>query len=154
MIREILESMEKDTTYFQLDTGLPFSTMYSDEPLEVCHKVTKREYARFEKGKEGTIEYISPDDYIDKCAEGFNKSRKEILLQRDEKVVDRLVKLLKKGTKLYMPFLDYVGGFDQEGLHRAMASKQLGIESIPVLVIKKADYTSDELADYRKKRGF
>jgi hypothetical protein len=52
--------------------------------------------------------------------------------------IDNLVRVMKKGTKMDMPVIEYArGGFSQDGFHRSMAAKEMGIKKIPVLVIHR-----------------
>ena len=87
----------------------------------------------------GFIAEMSPDEYLDRISyDIFNQSR-----ERTTQVVYENVKeyaeMMAGGTKFDMGYINYNGGrggeFGQEGRHRAMAAKCLGIEKIPVYII-------------------
>lgn len=89
---------------------------------------------------------MTPDDYISKAYSGF-KGRAKLIdggdLKFESMINHRLgddsYKVIKNkilnNEKLWMPSLSYDGkDFSQEGLHRALASKELGIKNIPVAI--------------------
>jgi hypothetical protein len=49
--------------------------------------------------------------------------------------LDKMIAEMQKGTKFATPYLDY-NNLGQEGIHRSMAADALGMDSIPVVVIK------------------
>ena len=56
----------------------------------------------------------------------------------DEAKMEALRKAVASGSKLNMPWLDYTLGTDrpsQEGRHRALLAKEMGISQIPVMII-------------------
>lgn len=84
--------------------------------------------------------YIRPQDYISACADGFKTSMNSLEQSRtDSGKVDKYAEMLLTGTTFPMPVIQYTqdGGFTQEGLHRSFAAKKVGIEKIPVLVVKE-----------------
>jgi hypothetical protein len=95
-------------------------------------------YQREEKGKEGTIEYMTPDEYINRA--NRNRKEKPPLEQEYQMIESGLVEKYKKmteaGSKMPLPYIDTIN-HEQEGRHRAMVAKAMGIEKIPVLIIKK-----------------
>lgn len=144
---------ESDITHFQ---GL-----IGDDPFEGAgdYKTVKEYYSKV-KGKEGKVVYMSPDEYIRRTGEGFwsnlvakegsekaaiayaNKggyagtTKEEIITQMmDVRISEENIKKIADYEKIYMPHLEYEEGyFSQEGHHRALYAKQLGIEEIPVVV--------------------
>lgn len=96
-------------------------------------------YAKRE-GYSASIQHLRPSDYIWKCAEGFKSSVSSLERTRsDTGKIQDFVSLLKNGNQLPTPVLDYSNGkFRQEGLHRAFAAKEIGLEKIPVLVVEDA----------------
>lgn len=91
-----------------------------------------------------SVERMSPDEYIEE-ATGILASKgiqtaDEILVQRskDTENIDFLKDRIQSGEKTGAPYLDYKNA-GQEGLHRAIAAKELGMESIPVQVIRSVE---------------
>lgn len=81
----------------------------------------------------GFIAEMSPDEYLDRIAfEIFNTSRESAIVC-DYSNVQKYAKMISEGVKFDMGYLDYDKG-GQEGRHRAMACKLLGIEKIPVYI--------------------
>ena len=51
--------------------------------------------------------------------------------------IDALKKLMKKGVKLNLPYVETTaGGNTQDGFHRTIAAQELGIKKIPFAIIK------------------
>lgn len=99
------------------------------------------------KGRYGKIVSMSPDRYIDEAYKGFSgisKTYGGVNYTKDMMVNGRLADpsfkqikdMIKKGEKLWIPHLNYGNnsGFSQEGLHRALALKELGIQEMPVMI--------------------
>lgn len=82
------------------------------------------------------IASMSPDEYMDRCSKEVFKSPIEDTYSGMENKhnVENYANLMKKGTKFDMPYLDVLK-HEQEGRHRAMAAKELGIKEIPVLYL-------------------
>lgn len=107
----------------------------------------EEDYYREHKNKQGTIVYMTPEEYYEACAKGFNNTVDGLKNDRrrhpgPEHIEDIKKIILEKGKKLPIPYLDYTNGFGQEGLHRVMAVADIfGWESekFPVLVIDFAD---------------
>lgn len=103
----------------------------------------EKEYYRTKKNRIGYIEYMTPDEYIEQCAEyGFkDPTTYERLVsgrRNDKGSMEWLRNYLEQGNQFYMPYLNKADR-RQEGLHRSLIAKDLGIEKIPVLVIDVAD---------------
>lgn len=81
----------------------------------------------------GFIAEMSPDEYLDRIAFEIFHTTKERAIVCDYKNVKEYAKMMAKGVKFDMGYLDYEDG-GQEGRHRAMAAKLLGIEKIPVYI--------------------
>jgi len=104
---------------------------------------TLQDYYRDEKGMSGEIITMSPDEYINRAAEGFNKDINELIETRGTKYPTQYAEKMNNGENFNMPVLDYSkDGFTQEGLNRAIAAKQLGINEMPVLVVNNKQKTS------------
>lgn len=113
--------------------------------------------ARFTK-----IIQMSPKAYIEACVEGFNTNRKlgggeptttydSLYTNRsaDSETIQELKDKIQNG-EMGMPVLEYSVKnedyvyFTQEGIHRAIAALELGINRIPVCLCVSKDYKADE----------
>ena len=101
----------------------------------------KPEYYAKEKGETFIIKQMTPTEYLYECAVGFNTDIHFLLKNRkDMEKIRRIYSYIGEGNQLPMPFIKYNknGEFiGQEGIHRAIVAKELGEETIPVLVITK-----------------
>ena len=80
------------------------------------------------------VVYMTPNDYFKQCAE-FNQSTVEEQHKMiNEKNMQELMKVVEN-EQLPIGFLNYVIK-GQEGRHRALLARRLGVNTIPVLVIK------------------
>ena len=100
------------------------------------------------KMRYGRVVEMSPQRYIDEAYKGFNGANNAVYNENfsksrmiDHRLADESYKkiknMIKSGKKLWMPYLNYgkkATDFSQEGLHRALALKELGIEKMPVVV--------------------
>jgi len=128
-LREALDDNYFDTT----TTGMP-------TPDDILFK--DPDYHRRAKGKEGNIEWMSPDEYIQRSTVGFKSTGSHGAIEsgRDPELVKKYAKMMQDGTKFHLPTLDYRDGdFSQEGLHRAMAARSLGATKMPVAILKDVD---------------
>lgn len=146
---------------FKEEVGNDYDELLSEEPFEWSNEKwktgPKKDYFKEMKGRTGEIRWMSPDEYIDICAMGFygkteyfkNESfqeyKKEMIQMRRrstkgeegpnliETYQDRWV----NGEQPYMGYITYQNGEfrGQEGLHRAIMALDLGIESIPILIV-------------------
>ena len=131
------------------------------------------------KGKKIDIVDMKPDEYIKKSAKFFGTTPKSLEKGRIENIegyggqelIDKLknsMKQIMEGKKVKFGNEEYDGFApvalyaykQQEGLHRAIAAKQLGIKKIPVIVeknIKRVDqgagynyFKEADRVDYKK----
>ena len=122
-----------------------FDKSYTDMPT-YDDMMKDPEYFQRAKKKVWDIVYMSPDDYINNAIEGFSKIGygRDAVMSRDADLIDKYAGLMRDGTKFPMVVLDYSGymgaedEFSQEGMHRALAAKKLGLKRMPVLVVKNA----------------
>ena len=104
----------------------------------------KTEYFRDQKGKEAKMVDISPDQYLQAVDRSFEHG---VMSGVEEEKVQRYAEKLKAGETFPALMLDYSRGnhLSQEGRHRALAAKTVGINSVPVLIVTP----TQEEAEYR-----
>lgn len=118
---------------------------------------TLNDYMRYEKGQDAVIEYMSPNEYLERCAKDIFNSTYEKTVGNIKKynsnVISKYAKDMLNGDKFPLPYLDYVYK-QQEGRHRALAViEAFGEDSImPVIVIRPTDPTEQELKQYAQQR--
>ncbi len=140
-----VEKVAKAKEVFNTETtGMSFYDALLDEK--------QAEYYAKNKKAVGEVLYISPDNYIDFAAKGnweeygregtFENFRENTIAQKQtdfgKENIQKLKKIVEEGGKIDMPVLEYYqdGHFrSQEGYHRALMAKELGVEMIPVLVV-------------------
>ena len=91
----------------------------------------------YKQGKAYIVE-MSPRTYLEYCGAKIFESSYEKQVQAvmaDVKQTYRLADMMKNGTKMYMPALDFKTK-GQEGRHRAAAAILNGIDKIPVMIVK------------------
>lgn len=103
---------------------------------------SKIKYFR-DKNLEGHIEYMTPLEYYEACAEIFNSSVESLKQQRrnDNSSIDWLTNALERGQKFNLPYVDFANA-GQEGLHRMMVLADIFGWSefeFPVLVVNYID---------------
>jgi hypothetical protein len=83
---------------------------------------------------------MSPEQYFKYCAKIQGTTYEQQFSYLRKVVVDKLIGLMDSGVKMDMPYLNFIKGeASQEGRHRAKAAMDLGINSIPVLVIDRRE---------------
>ena len=105
------------------------------------------DYARETKGRFSEIFLMTPEDYINLCDYGFSQTNQQHTRQKmldsryhDKQDIEDLKNKLQNDT-IDMLTLEFgmengnIKYFTQEGLHRAIAAKELGMKEIPVLVM-------------------
>lgn len=90
---------------------------------------TLKDYYREYKGITGEIVNMSPNEYLSKITWG----------PIHDKSMESLRDAVAAGSKINMPWLEYRDGHlvSQEGRHRATLAKEMGITTIPVLIINQ-----------------
>ena len=82
-----------------------------------------------------TVE-MTPDEYINKSSEGLGIKVEEIIESRKNENLEKIKEKFKNGEKFNIPYLHYQDNdFTQDGLHRAIAVKELGDEKLPVAIL-------------------
>ena len=124
--------------------GLPYNIFlamderYSENRTPSGYKNTK-EYYNKEKGIEAHLVEMSPDEYLEELI-GENKpygDMWDIYFRTNMGNVSKYAKDMKNGDEFPIPSITYDanGGIEgQEGIHRAYAAKNAGIEKIPVAI--------------------
>ena len=111
-------------------------------------------YQKFEKNKVAEYVNMSPSEYLERAAKGFKMTPEALIASRTNKfstpLVNKYAKMFKQGSKAEALVLDHTDGFSQEGIHRAMAAKKIGLAEVPVVVAKPAIYTHQEKFQYIK----
>ena len=96
-------------------------------------------YQELQKKGEATIMEMSPKEYLQRCAVDIFDStyeRQVRAAEADASHTFELVEMMRQGTKMYLPVLNYAEK-EQEGRHRAVAAMLMGIDKIPVLVVPR-----------------
>lgn len=115
--------------YFKKDsTGMPMYDEMIDNP----------DYYRERKHKDGKIIMMSPDEYLKQSGiiHGGHSMQSQYDQADPERVKDIINKIKSTGSKMPIPVIDYESK-NQEGRHRAVISKKLGLKEIPVLVVHR-----------------
>lgn len=116
-------------------TGVSFYDSFLDD------KYTN--YLNRTKNLVGTIEYLTPREYYEACAEIFNSTVQSLVAQRrnDPDSLDWLLDRIENGHKFPLPYVNYAQK-GQEGLHRMLIlANNFGWDNItfPVLVVRYAN---------------
>ena len=115
------------------------------DPLQ--DDVRGKGYFLFQKDTDVEVVMMSPDEYLRRVREGFGTSKDEMITDAQK---ERIKSAVEKGDKIDMPYLDYrKGGFTQEGRNRAQVAKELGEESIPVLIARDATKQDKNVFSYK-----
>jgi len=94
------------------------------------------EYFKDKKNRKFKIEWMSPDDYIQKVQDLFGSNPQSMEHRLDQKLVQKYIEDMQNGDRFPMLYLDYARK-GQEGHHRATAAKALGADKIPVMIVEK-----------------
>lgn len=137
----IPEYEEQATRDVIRDTYKCFLLWYSDSP-KYSRILANRDYFR-SKGVYSTLRFMSPEDYLQECANGFGCTLDQSNAMIDDSKVQKYVEMIRIGHKFPCPILSYNlvhNTFLQEGRHRAKACQETNISPIPVwILITKSD---------------
>jgi hypothetical protein len=142
-------SRGKDAPGFKLKPGHEVDKIASGEKL--FPNKTYKEYFNNEKGIDGDVLRMSPDQYLQAVIKdsGNYKTVDDIIKRTDMKRVSEYAEAMKKGDKFPMVQHHFNGRGEftvQEGIHRALAAKQAGLKDMPVEYIwpngKRPNYPS------------
>lgn len=113
-------------------------------------------YFEEEKGIIWMLYDMSPQEYIDRCINGFRNFHEysgNIFASKDEDRARKYATMMLDGVTFPMPVLDYTRlSFTQEGFHRAWAAKIAGLKTIPVLVVDNTAEEKKEIRKYRRRK--
>lgn len=90
----------------------------------------------------GEMVEMTPDEFL-------SKGQELTMDGHDKRVIKKFKKKMKKGKKLD-PLRLYNGG-GQDGRHRAMAAKKLGIDEVPVIDYRDSDKRKNDYVKLAKK---
>ena len=94
------------------------------------------------------IENLSPDGYLRACAAQKEQSVKQMMEDRIDENYYKLVKELGKSKTINNSIWLDRNANQQEGIHRAMALKKLGVENIPTLVVSNKQVPKEQKDKY------
>lgn len=96
-------------------------------------------YHKRAKGMSARIEFMSPEEYFNKVYEGTGYTRRAQERVVNPQLVADYAHEMSKGSKFPIPGLEYQGEkyLGQEGRHRMLAAEKLGMDRVPVLVVRK-----------------
>lgn len=143
-----LSLLEEDRDYIKANERIAQLENYTSNEFVPA---TREKYQGFsttkgehnnEIGKGAQLVEMTPDEYIQRCVyEVFEESDTDspatlesVLSSRYQSKVDEYAQKMREGAEFPTPYIDYTSGFNQEGLHRALAAKEAGIDVIPVVV--------------------
>ena len=125
-------AVESEDAFFdKTTTDMPFY----DNLIESLENSYKRDYFKEQKGLESAMAEMSPDEYMSLVDQGFSG---DVMSGVDPAKVSDYAEKMRAGEKFPTLTLDYTRGkrLSQEGRHRALAAKQAGANSVPVLMVK------------------
>lgn len=155
-----------DLLEFQNRTDIPdYDKTQNQTPMErhdwktqTTRNIPLSQYMREEKGLSSEIVYMSPDEYINRCInESFSIFRRDnsqfrggvdeyrdlylkLRTEGREDVLEDYLNRWKSGkSNPPMVYIKYYNGEyeSQEGMHRAIVAKRLGVEKMPVMIISE-----------------
>lgn len=118
--RKLTESEYK----FKLKSDLPLFQDMMENPA----------YFERRKGMTFEIEQMSPDAYFSEIRKFMHSPMTFV----DMKIVHKYADMIREGKDFYIPHIEYFadGDASQEGRHRVLAMKELGVKRIDVLIVK------------------
>lgn len=90
-------------------------------------------------GMKAELAGMTPNEYLQAVAEGFAKNNPKYTPQQ---IMEMIMRQKAPNAGYYvenqassLPFLEYGQKFSQEGIHRAIAAKQRGVQEMPVMLL-------------------
>jgi len=126
----VVEKISAPSSPFKKETGIPNIDDIEGDP----------EYFAKNKNKVLVDKEMTPDEYIKEASEGFGTPVDKLMKSRDRSLIDKYKQDMENGDIFPALSINKSGEtFSQEGLHRAQAAKELGIQTLPVRVVEPAD---------------
>jgi hypothetical protein len=144
---------------FGTSTGMStYNNLLNDKEMVYAwgKEQTMKDYYRDHKGMAGEVKFVSPDKYIDDCVNGWwmekrtrenyagykEAFRQAVIKSRSQnrENIERLKRVIADAEgKMDLPTIEYYddGTITQEGIHRALAAKELGLKEIPVVYVNE-----------------
>ena len=127
-LQHILSEATAKSAFSTTETGMPMFDNMIENP----------DYFRDSKGIKFIIyKNFPPSKYIAAVSKARGMSADELRGGRESKLITSYAEKMKAGEKFPLPVLDYTHGFSQEGLHRAFAAQQVGLDTMPYMVVSK-----------------
>lgn len=98
--------------------------------------ILQQEPGRYLKSMEGKVVQMTPEEYYQECAKLQDTSTSDQFKYIDQLKVYEIARAMAKGTKYYLPYLNY-NTRQQEGRHRVRAAELLGCQMVKVAVFTK-----------------
>lgn len=99
-------------------------------------------------GREAKIKNITPDQYLAACAKQKGQTVERLTKDRIDESYFKLIKKLGKSKTINNSIWLDQSSNQQEGIHRAMALKKLGVKTIPTLVVSKKKVSEENKDKY------
>ena len=130
--------------YFDTNnTDMPtYNNMIDDKTIVSTGEgnFTKKDYYKKFKGVKSELMLYSPEEYFqesNKMHGGKMTDEEYSSANTDSELIKRYLARSLGGSKAPLPVLDYSRN-EQEGRHRAIVAKKLGLEEFPVLKVEKS----------------
>jgi len=91
-------------------------------------------YYMLAKDQKYELVFISPDQYIKNIRKGFKITHDEVMRAVNQETVVKYAQNMKDGDKFPIGFFT-TNSSSQEGRHRALALKKLGVKTFPIISI-------------------
>lgn len=142
-LRDMIVKMQSKSPSFLEDKptgeGREWENYFSNESFNAKEILKYPGYHEAFKNQTARIVFMTPDEYFEQSGKSRSKPQTADEEKRDivESKMQPLRDAVKNGKILPMPYIDFVGN-SQEGRHRAMLAKELGLKEIPVALIEPA----------------
>lgn len=123
-------------------------------------------YYMLAKDQKYQLVFISPDEYMENIRKGFDLTNDEVMNAVNLSTVSKYARNMLDGDKFPIGYFT-TNTSSQEGRHRALALKQIGVKSFPVIAItvlskmerdhlalKLKGMTFEEVDQYMKREGY
>lgn len=126
-----IEDLKNYSQVKGIETDINKSIAYGD-------MIRNPEYFKKNKRKKIKLVYMTPREYLEETAKGFEIPYETNLKNIEVELAREYAEKMIEGDVFPTPYIDYTTVmFLQEGRHRAYAAMLLGKKKIPVLIIEK-----------------